>query len=97
MASTSTLTYGPPSATGAVDALLATTRSILLKSKDYFNDAIFSHIPLLDFLNKSGKIKRQGGASILVPIVFGKNGSFKAYNKDDVIDVTGTEGLTLAY
>ena len=92
MSSQTVFTYGPVN----VDSLLATTRSVLLKTKDYFNDAIFSHIPLLRELNEKMRIKKQGGASVLVPIIYGKNGTFKAYNREDVLDTPGQEGLTMA-
>jgi len=92
MASTTLFTYGPSN----VDTLLATTRSVLVQSKDYFNDAIFGHIPLFNILNKKLKVKKQGGASVLVPIIYGKNSTFRAYNRDDTLDTTGTEGLTMA-
>lgn len=92
MASTTLFTYGPSN----VDSLLTTTRSILAKTRDYLNDAVFTSIPLLKWLDESQKVKRQGGASVLVPIIYGKNSTFHAYSKDDVLDVTGQEGLTMA-
>ena len=92
MASDKLFTHGPAN----VDSLLATTRSVLAKTKDFFQDAIFNSIPLLRYLEKSAQIKRQGGASILVPVIYGKNGTFRAYSKDDVIDTTGQEGITMA-
>lgn len=79
-----------------IDTLLTTTRDAILKSKDYLNDAIFSRITMLDFLNKKARITKQGGASILVPLLFGKNTTFKAYAGDDVLDTSGMEGMTMA-
>lgn len=79
-----------------VDSLLATTREAVIKSKDYFNDAIFNKILLLSYLNKKAKVTRQGGASILVPLMYAKNNTFNAYAGDDVFDTTGQEGLTMA-
>ena len=92
MASSTLFTWGPSN----VDALLTTTQSVLAKTKDFLNDAIFTSVPLLKYLEQQGRVKRQGGASILVPIMFGKNTTFKGYSKDDVFDVTGQEGLTMA-
>lgn len=91
MASTTLLTYGT-----SVDSLLATTQSVLAKTKDFLNDAIFTSIPVLKWLDSKAKVTKQGGASILVPLLFGKNSTFKAYSKDDVIDVTGQEGINMA-
>jgi hypothetical protein len=79
-----------------VDTLLTLVREAVLKSSEYLHDQVFTAIPLLDFMYKKGKITMQGGASILVPLMFGKNSTFKAYSGDDVIDTTGTEGLTMA-
>jgi len=60
------------------------------------NDAVFTSIPLLKWLDESQKVKRQGGASVLVPLLYAKNSTFKAYSKDDTLDVSGQEGLTLS-
>lgn len=84
-------TYGPAN----VETLLATTRSAFQKSKAFFNDAIFNKIPLLNFLNTKARVTRQGGASILTGLMFGKNTTFKAYTGDETLDTTGQEGLTL--
>ncbi len=92
MSSSTLFTYGPAN----VDSLLATTRSVLQKSKDYLNDQVFTAIPALNYLIKKDQVKRSGGASILVPLLYGKNSTFKAYSKDDVIDTAGQEGLTMA-
>lgn len=79
-----------------IDSLLATTREAILKSKDYLNDAVFNKITLLNHLNGKNRVTKQGGASILVPLMFGKNNTFKAYAGDDTFDTTGQEGLTMA-
>ena len=79
-----------------IDTLLTTTRDAILKSKDYLNDAIFSKIPTLNWLNSKARVTKQGGASILVPLLYGKNTTFKAYAGDDVLDTTGQEGMTMA-
>lgn len=92
MASDKLFTWGSSN----VDSLLTTTQSVLAKTKDFLNDAIFSSIPLLQWLEQNNRVKRQGGASILVPLLYGKNSTFKAYSKDDTFDTTGQEGLTMA-
>ena len=79
-----------------VETLLTTTRDAVLKSKEYLNDAIFTKSTLLSHLNRNSKVTKQGGASILVPLMYAKNSTFKAYNGDDVLDTSGMEGLTLA-
>ncbi len=93
LASAKLFTWG----TANVDSLLTTTQSVLAKTKDFLNDAVFNSIPLLRYLEKNEQIKRHGGASILVPLLYGKNGTFKAYSKDDVFDTQGQEGMTMAY
>lgn len=92
MSATKLFSYGPSN----VDSLLATTKSVIAEAKDFLNDAIFNRITLLKWLNEKALVTRQGGASILVPILYGKNGTFKAYAADDVIDTTGQEGITMA-
>ena len=92
MASNTVFTYGPTN----VDALLTTTQSVLAKTKDFLNDAIFTSIPVLRWLQSKAQVKKQGGATILVPLLYGKNTTFAAYSKDDVISTTGQEGMTMA-
>lgn len=84
--------YGPAN----VDTLLTTTRETILAGKEFFNDAIFSKATLLRHLNEKSKITKQGGSNIILPLMFGKNNTFKAYAGDDVFDTTGQEGLTMA-
>lgn len=92
MASSKLFTWG----TANVDSLLATTKSIIEDSGEFFNDAIFNKITLLKWLNSKSQITKQGGASILVPLLYGKNGTFRAYSGDDVLDTQGQEGMTMA-
>lgn len=92
MASGTQHSWGPAN----IDSLLTTTRDAVLKSKEFLNDAIFNRITLLKLLNEKSKVTRQGGASILVPLLFGKNTTFKAYSGDDTLDTSGQEGLTMA-
>lgn len=93
MASDKLFSYGSAN----VDSLLTTTKSIIAEAKDFLNDAIFSRTTLLSWLNEKGRVNySQGGASILQPLLYGKNSTFKAYSKDDVLDTTGQEGITTA-
>lgn len=92
MSSSTLFTYGPSN----VDSLLATTKSIISAGKEYLNDEIFNKIALLKWLNDKALVKKQGGASILVPIMYGSNSTFAAYAGDDTIDTSGQEGLTMA-
>jgi len=79
-----------------VDSLLATTRETILRMKDFLQDQIFLKIGLLKFLQEKAQLSSQGGSSILVPIMQGKNSTVASYSGDDVIDVTGQEGMTMA-
>lgn len=92
MASSTQFTHGPDN----VDSLLATTKSVLQKSKELLNDAVFNRITVLSWLQQKARINRQGGASILVPLLYAKNNTFKAYSGDDPLDTSGQEGMTNA-
>ena len=86
-------TYGPAN----VDTLLSTTQSVLAKlGPAYFQDAIFNKIPLLNWLRKKAQVTYQGGATILVPLLYGKNTTFAAFSGLDLIDTTVQDGLTMA-
>ncbi len=91
MASDKLFTHGPDN----VDTLLATTRSVLLNMGDYMEDQIFTFNPLLNFLDQKTRKMRQGGASILVPMSYGKNTTFKWYSGYDILDTTPQEGMTM--
>ena len=92
MSSSTLFTWGPDN----VDSLLTTTQSVIEKGREFLNDQIFTAIPLLNYLNTRARVMKQGGASILVPVMFGKNTTFKAYSGSDVLDTSGQEGLTMA-
>jgi len=85
-------TYGPDN----VDSLLATTRSAIMEMQDYLQDQIFQQIPLLKYLMDKSQVKKDGGASILVPLLYSKNSTFKWYSGYDILDTTPQEGLTMA-
>lgn len=82
-------TYGPSN----VDALLSTTLSAVRKK---FADNIFTKIPLFMWLKSKAKITEDGGASLVVPLMYGKNTTAKSYSGYGIIDVTPQEGLTAA-
>lgn len=82
-------TYGPSN----VDALLSTTLS---KVRKKFADNIFTRIPLLMWLKNKASIAENGGASIVVPLMYGKNTTAKSYSGYGIIDTTPQEGLSAA-
>ena len=92
MASGTLFTHGPDN----VDSLLATTRSVLLNMGDFMEDQIFTRIPLLNFLEQKAKKEKQGGASILVPLMTGKNDAVTWYSGYDTLNTTPQEGMTMA-
>lgn len=74
-----------------VTTLLATTESVRDKK---IHDAIFKRIPTWFWLKKKSAVKYQGGASVIVPVMFAKNAGAKAYNGYDTLDVTPVEGIS---
>lgn len=82
-------TYGPSN----VDALLSTTLS---KVRKKFADNIFTRIPLLMWLKNKASIAENGGASIVVPLMYAKNTTAKSYSGYGIIDTTPQEGLSAA-
>lgn len=82
-------TYGPSN----VDALLSSTLSAVRKK---FADNIFTRIPLFMWLKLKARVAENGGASIVVPLMYGKNTTAKPYAGYGIIDTTPQEGLTAA-
>ena len=82
-------TYTP----AAVDALLSTTLSAVRRK---FADNIFQKIPLFMWLKGKAKLTEDGGASLVVPLMYGKNSTAKSYSGYGLIDTTPQEGLTAA-
>lgn len=82
-------TYGPSN----VDSLLSTTLSSV---RDTLADNIFNRIPLFKWLSTKGKVTENGGASLVIPLLFGKNGTAKAYSGYGILDTTPVEGITAA-
>jgi len=83
-------TYGPSN----VDALLSTTLASIPKKK--FEDNIFTKIPLFMWFKKKAKMTVDGGANLMVPLMYGKNTTAKSYSGYGIIDTTPQEGLTAA-
>ncbi len=84
-----TFTYGPSN----VDALLSTTLSAVRRK---FADNIFLKIPLFNWLKLKAKLTEDGGATLVVPLMYGKNSTAKSYSGYGVIDTTPSEGLSAA-
>ena len=82
-------TYG----TSNVDGLLSTTLSSVRKK---FADAIFTRIPLFQWLKEKARMTEDGGATLVVPLMYGKNGTAKSYNGYGILDTTPQDGLTAA-
>lgn len=77
-----------------MDALLSTTMQAYKKKME---DNIFSANPLWYWLNRKDKKKTQdGGTSILVPVMYGKNSTAGAYSGYDILDTTPQDGMTVA-
>jgi hypothetical protein len=82
--------YGPSN----VDALLSTTLAAIPKKK--FADNIFTKIPLFMWFKKKAKMTVDGGANLMLPLMYGKNSTAKSYSGYGIIDTTPQEGLTAA-
>lgn len=83
-------TWGPAN----VDALLSTTLAAIPKKK--FADNIFTKIPLFMWFKKKAKMTVDGGANLVMPLMYGKNATAKSYSGYGIIDTTPQEGLTAA-
>lgn len=76
------------------DALLSTT---IANYRDTFADDLSQSYFLLYWLTTQGrKITEDGGESIVVPLMYGKNQTVKSYDGYEVLDTTPQEGLTAA-
>ena len=84
-----TFTYGPAN----VDALLSTTLSAVRKK---FADNIFTKIPLFMWLKSKARVSEDGGATLVVPLMYAKNSTAKSYSGYGTIDTTPSEGLSAA-
>lgn len=78
----------------SIDALLATTMDYY---KPKMEDNIHTANPLFYWLTRNDKKKKQnGGANILVPVMYGKNSTIRSYSGYDVIDTSPQDGMTVA-
>lgn len=76
------------------DALLSST---IANYRDTFADDLSQSYFLLYWLTTQGrKITEDGGESIVVPLMYGKNQTVKSYDGYEVLDTTPQEGLTAA-
>ena len=82
------------SRTLSIDALLATTM-------DYYRPKMEDNIhlanPFFWWLSTNDRKKKQdGGANIIVPVMYGKNSTIRSYAGYDVLDTTPQDGMTVA-
>src|SRR3990167_2472184 len=82
-------TYG----TANVDGLLSHSLSAVRKR---LADNIFTRIPLFMWLKQKARISEEGGATLVVPIMYGKNNTAKSYSGYGILDTTPQDGLTAA-
>src|SRR3990167_382523 len=82
-------TYGPAN----VDGLLSHSLSAVRKK---LADNIFTRIPLFMWLKTKAKLTEDGCATLVVPIMYGKNNTAKSYTGYGILDTTPQDGLTAA-
>jgi len=82
-------THGPANVT----TLLTTT---LENRKKDMQDAIFNDLATIKFLKDKGQVILDGGASIVCPLMYGKNTTAAFYHGYDQLDTTPQEGFTTA-
>lgn len=76
------------------DALLSTT---IANYRDTFADDLSKSFFLLYWLTTQDRqIEEDGGESIVVPLMYGKNQTVRSYDGYEVLDTTPQEGLTAA-
>lgn len=90
MALETLFSWGPA---GNVGALITTTQ----ENRDIkeLQDAVFSRLTLLDFLQKKGRVSR-GGTSIIVPIRSSKNSTAASYSNYGTINTAPQDNETAA-
>lgn len=82
-------TMGPDN----VDTLLATTVSNI---REELTDEVFNSNPTFAYLNSKGRMMLDGGASIVEPLMYGKNTTAQAYDGYELLDTTPQGGITAA-
>ncbi len=80
-------THGPANVT----TLLTTT---LENRRKDLQDAIFNDLATIKFLKDKGQVVIDGGASIVVPLMYAKNTTAQFYNGYDQLSVSPQEGFT---
>ena len=76
------------------DALLSST---IANYRDTYADNLSKSFFLMYWLTTQGrKLHEDGGESIVVPLMYGKNQTVKSYDGYEVLDTTPQEGLTAA-
>ena len=84
-----TFTHGP----AYVTTLLATT---LENRRKDLQDAIFNDLATIKMLKDKNQVILDGGATIVTPVMFGKNTTAQFYNGYDTLVTTPQEGITTA-
>ena len=82
-------TYGPAN----VDGLLSHSLSAVRKK---LADNIFTRIPLFMWFKQKARMTEEGGATLVVPLMYGKNTTAKSYSGYGILDTTPQDGLTAA-
>lgn len=83
-----------PAGNPSFDAILSTT---IANYRDTFADNLSNSFFLYYWLNSQGrKIYEDGGESIIVQLMYGKNTTVRSYDGYEPLDVTPQEGLTSA-
>jgi hypothetical protein len=80
-------TFGPSN----VATLLTTT---IENRRGEIKDAIFNDLVTIKYLKDKNKVTVQGGAGIVMPLMYAKNGTAQFYNGYDTLNVTPQEGFT---
>lgn len=84
----------PTSQTLTFDALFATTHQAY---KPKMEDNVFSANPFFWWLKTGKRIRKQdGGANIIVPLMYGKNTTARSYSAYGTLDTSGQDGMTVA-
>lgn len=84
----------PTSQTLTFDALFATTHQAY---RPKMEDNVFTANPLFWWLKTGDRITRQdGGANIIVPVMYGKNSTAKSYSAYGILDTSPQDGMTVA-
>jgi hypothetical protein len=69
----------------SVGSLVATT---LANYRKEMADNIFTAIPVLAYMLSKGRMTEDGGATIVVPVMYAKSSTAKAYQGEDILDTT---------